>query len=430
MPLIYYRCFGYPDSNAGFPNKWLAIASLLMALGIMLAVGCRKTDETIAKDNLKIGMLIPLSGAAASAGESAQAGATLAIRDVSEYLNSTGSGLEIEFTIKDTGSDPETALQQLEELDGQGVRFIIGPYSSAAAAASLDYADQQGVILLSPSSVASSLAIADDNLFRLVPSDGNQAEAMAALFSHDGIETVIPVVRDDVWGEGLIQDVTPLLEQQGKTVLNSIQYEPSNVNSADIAAQVAASISQALQQSPAAQVAVYLLSFGEGASILSAAAQEPDCALVRWYGSSAFANNANLLEDPAAAQFALQQGLRCPSFAPDPAAMDSWEPIEQQLASQLGRAPEVFALTSYDAVWLMTQAYRDCASPSNPQSFRAALGQAAKYHYGITGRTAFDEAGDRKYAFFEFWGLSQDNGGFEWESFGHYDNSSGQLDIN
>lgn len=169
MPLIYYRCFGYPDSNAGFPNKWLAIASLLMALGIMLAVGCRKTDETIAKDNLKIGMLIPLSGAAASAGESAQAGATLAIRDVSEYLNSTGSGLEIEFTIKDTGSDPETALQQLEELDGQGVRFIIGPYSSAAAAASLDYADQQGVILLSPSSVASSLAIADDNLFGSCP---------------------------------------------------------------------------------------------------------------------------------------------------------------------------------------------------------------------------------------------------------------------
>ena len=427
---MYYICFDSTAGKTGRPNKWLALASLLMALGIMLTVGCQKTDETIAEDKLEIGLLLPLSGAASSAGESAQAGATLALQDVSDYLNTTGSELKIEFIIKDTGSDPGMALQKLEELDGQGVRFFIGPYSSADASATLDYANQQGIVLLSPSSVASSLAIANDNLFRLVPSDGNQAEAMSALFGHDGIETVIPIVRNDVWGEGLIDEVTPILEQQGKTVVTPIQYEPSNVNSADIAAQVASAINQALQQSPAEQVAVYLLSFGEGASILSAAAQEPDCALVKWYGSSAFANNANLIEDPAAAQFALQQGLRCPSFAPDPAATDLWAPIEQQLTSQLARAPEVFALTSYDAVWLMVQAYRDCATPSNTQSFRSALRQTAKYHYGITGRATFDNAGDRKYAFFEFWGLSQDNGGFKWESFGHYDNSNGQLDIN
>ena len=429
MPLIYHLHFDQQTNKTERPNNWIAIGSLLLALCVMLTLGCQKTDETITEDTLQIGLLLPLSGAAASAGESARAGATLAMQDVNDFLSSGGSGLRVEFTIKDTGADPETALQQLMELAGEGSRFVIGPYSSADAAATVDYANQEGVILLSPSSVASSLAIADDNLFRLVPSDGNQAAAVTALFDYDGIETIIPVVRDDVWGDGLIDDVSQLLGQEGKTLFTPIKYDPSNVNSADIAAQVASAINQALQQSPASQVAVYLLSFGEGASILSAAAQEPGCALVKWYGSSAFANNADLLNDPVAAQFAMQQSFRCPSFAPDPSAADLWEPIQDQLVSELGRAPEVFALTSYDAVWLMTEAYRNGPASPTAQSFRAALEQAAQYHYGITGRTAFDPAGDRKYAYFNFWGLSKTGAGYEWKAQGHYDNASGQLVI-
>lgn len=336
---------------------------------------------------------------------------------------------EASLDISDTGADPETALRQLKELSGSGIRFFIGPYSSADAAAVLDYANQQGITLLSPSSVAGSLAIADDNLFRLVPSDGNQAEAITALFGHDSIETVIPIVRDDVWGDGLIDDVGQLLEQQGKTVASPILYDPSDVNGSEIAAQVAAAISEALQQSPASRVAVYLLSFGEGTSILSAAAQQPECAQVRWYGSSAFANNSSLLEGPAAAAFALGQSFRCPSFAPDPAAEDLWGPINRQLADQLGRSPEVFALTTYDAVWLIAQAYRDCPEPSNTQSFNTSLRKVAENYYGITGRLTFDAAGDRKFASFNFWGLSQEGGAFTWDTFGSYDNASGRLNV-
>ena len=213
MPLIYYLNFDQQTNKTERPNNWIAIGSLLLALCVMLTLGCQKTDETINEDTLQVGLLLPLSGAAASAGESARAGATLAMQDVNDFLASGESGLSVEFTIKDTGADPETALQQLKELAGEGARFVIGTYSSADAAATVDYANQEGVILLSPSSVASSLAIADDNLFRLVPSDGNQAAAVTALFDYDGIETIIPVLRDDVWGDGLIDDVSQLLGQ-------------------------------------------------------------------------------------------------------------------------------------------------------------------------------------------------------------------------
>ena len=404
------------------------LISLMALLGILFSFGCNKSDDTTT-GKLKIGILLPLTGTAASAGESAQAAANMAIQDVNKYLTSIGSDLSAEGVIKDTGTDPGTALQALQELDDAGVRFVVGPYSSTNAAAILDYANQHGIILLSPASVASSLAVADDNLFRLVPSDGNQAAAVAALFEHDSIQTVIPIVRDDVWGDGLIDDVTSLLTQQGKTVMSPIRYDPDAVNAPMLATQAAASINTAIQQIPASQVAAYLLSFGEGTDILSDAAQVPDCAQVRWYGSSAYANNASLLTDNSAPDFAMQQQFRCPVFAPDPAAADLWNPIAQQLSTQLGRSPEVYAYTTYDAVWLMSMVYRDCPNPSDPQTFKASFEQVALNYYGITGRTALDAAGDRKYASFEFWGITPDGMDYTWKAFGHFDNATGQLVI-
>lgn len=401
---------------------------LFILLGVVLASGCLDDDDDPDRI-LTLGLLVPATGSASSTGESMLAATELARQDVNAYLSATGSELKIEYSIKDTGTDPAQTLEVLKEIDDEGIRYVVGPYASAGAAAILDYANDNGIILLSPSSVASNLAIADDNLFRLVPSDLNQAVAMAALFEYDSIETIIPVVRDDVWGDGLIADVTQVLDQQGKTVLDPIRYDPAAVDAAGIAAQLAGLVGQEIQQTPASRVCIYMLSFGEGTEILAAAAQEPDCSLVRWYGSSAFANNAGLLADPAAAAFALQQQFICTVFGPDPAAKDLWTPITQQLTSDLGRTPEIYALTAYDAVWLYVQAYNECANPSNPGLFKATLEQVAQRYFGITGRTTFDAAGDRKFASFEFWALSYDDPAYAWKAIGHFNNSDGQLVI-
>lgn len=411
---------------------WIGRPMLCLYLfaSLLFAPACGDSGQTISPvPNLKIGLLLPKSGAGQSVGESSEAAANRALQAVNNYLASTGTTLKAELVIKDTETNPDRALAQLKALYAEGVRLVVGPFASANAAAVLDYANQNGIVLLSPASQASSLAIPDDNLFRLVPGDGNQAAAMEALFDHDSIEVVIPVVRNDVWGDGLVADVTQLLTLEGKTVVNPIFYDPSSLDAGALAAQAATAINTVLLQTPAAQVGLYMLSFGEGSAMLEAAAQIPDCAKVRWYGSSAFANNASLPVSNPAAAFALQQKFRCPSFAPDPAAADLWQPVDQQLANQLGRQPEVFSLTSYDAVWLLVMAYRACADPSDIQQFTSILTQLAQNYYGITGRCAFDAAGDRKFASFEFWGIALPGSEYTWKAFGHYTNTTGQLVI-
>lgn len=407
-----------------FPRLFLPV----ILLGAALAPGCLDEDDNPER-TLTLGLLMPVTGSGSSTGESMVAAADLAMQDVNDYLAATGSNLKVEFSVKDTRTEPDQTLVVLKELEGEGIRYVVGPYASAGAATVLDYANDNGIVLLSPSSVASNLAIAGDNLFRLVPSDLNQAVAMAALFDRDTIETVIPVVRDDLWGDGLIADVTQVLDQQGKKVLDPISYNPAAVDAAGIAAQLAGLVGQEIQQTPASRVCIYMLSFGEGTDILAAAAQEPDCALVRWYGSSAFANNAGLLANSDAAAFALQQQFICAVFGPDPAASDLWTPIVQQLTSGLGRSPEVYALTAYDAVWLYVQAYNECAHPSDIGLFKATLVEVAQRYFGITGRTTFDAAGDRKFASFEFWGLAFDDPDYGWKAIGHYNNADGTLVI-
>ena len=408
--------------NSLFPQLFL----LIILLGTALAPGCLDDGDNPER-TLTLGLLMPVTGSGSSTGESMLAAAELARADVNAYLAATGSDLKLEFSVRDTRTEPGQTLAAVQELDGEGIRYIVGPYASAGAAAVLDYVGDEGIVLLSPSSVASNLAVAGDNLFRLAPSDRNQAVAMAAMFDRDTIQTVIPVVRDDLWGDGLIADVIQVLNPEGKKVLDPIRYDPAAVDAAGIAAQLAGLVSQEVLQTPASRVCVYMLSFGEGTEILAAAAQEPDCALVRWYGSSAFANNAGLPADPVAAAFALQQRFTCPVFGPDPSAADLWTPISQQLTSELGRSPEVYALTAYDAIWLYAQAYNECGDPSDTSLFKATLVEVARRYFGITGRTTFDDAGDRRFASFEFWGLSFDDADYDWKAIGHYNNADGTL---
>ena len=396
---------------------------------IAFTIACSDSVDDDAEKTIHLGLLAPLTGSISSAGISGAAAIDLAVEDINEYLKTTNSHLQVNIEVSDDETNPNVALERLQDFHKKGIRYVIGPYTSANAAAVLDYANQNGIILISPASVATALSIPDDNLFRVVPDDQNQALAIAALFEYDDVDYIIPIVRSDVWGDGLIANVTQLVTQQGKTLVTPIRFDPANVNTSQIITDVSAAINLTLQEAPAAKTAVYLLSFGEGATILSAAAGTPDCALVRWYGSSAFATNASLLLDNAASDFSYQQTLRCPIFAPDEAAKDLWQPIVTTLTTQLGRTPESYALSSYDALWLMTLAYRDAADPNDVELFKASLMRTAGLYYGITGRTTLNDAGDRKYATLGILGLSLNGGVYNWKEFGNYSNSTGQLII-
>ncbi|HEY6165123.1 MAG TPA: penicillin-binding protein activator, partial [Nitrososphaeraceae archaeon] len=187
------------------------------------------------QQTVTIGALLPITGISSSLGESEVAALKIATKDINEYLSKTHSSIGIELVIEDTQSNPSISLERLKHLATKGIKIVIGPATSAAVQGVKDYADKNGIVLISPSSTAPSLAIAGDNLFRFVPDDRHQGEAIAKRMWDDGIRVIVPFWRTDVYGNDLVRATKQSLQELGGRVAEGVGYIP---NTGDFAASL------------------------------------------------------------------------------------------------------------------------------------------------------------------------------------------------
>ena len=75
--------------------------------------------QILAEENLKIGLLIPMTGENEKLGQEIIKAVRLAINDIDNN--------KIDIILKDTGSNPDVTLKSAKELKEIGVRVVIGP---------------------------------------------------------------------------------------------------------------------------------------------------------------------------------------------------------------------------------------------------------------------------------------------------------------
>jgi branched-chain amino acid transport system substrate-binding protein len=363
------------------------------------------------KSSITIGALLPLSGSGASSGEGMQSALNIAKNEIEAYLKSINSALEFKLVVADTKTDAAEALVKLKELAAQGIKIFVGPYSSSEAQAIKSYADENGLLILSPSSEAISLAIAHDNLFRFVPSDLFLAKAIERFCEVESIKHVIPIYRDDVWGTDLVAAFRNNLQSSGNSMATGIKYSVNTNDFSQIVSQLNDLVVSELNSTPENDISIFLASFNEGTTILNEAAKYPDLARVNWIGSSAYALDKSILEaqNSAAAAFAMQQNLACPIYRVDVQSIPNGQQLLNQIIQQIGREPDVYALAIYDALWVAVKTVVAVGIDSNIDKIKDnLLNQAANYN-GATGNTALNDAGDRLKGDYDFWGISFDN---------------------
>ena len=169
-------------------KKQLLIISMATILLATVFAGCTtstnvtttpSTASTQATKELRIGALMPLSGDATGIGRSVQAALAVAENDINTYLSTINSDVRIRLVPLDTRSDPATALDDLKALHAQGIQVVIGPATSENLNATWRYAYENNMILVSYGSIAPSLAIPNNNVFRFVPDATHQVAAAA-----------------------------------------------------------------------------------------------------------------------------------------------------------------------------------------------------------------------------------------------------------
>ena len=362
---------------------------------------------------IKIGVLLPLSGGLASGGEDAQAALEIAAEDINDYLSEVDSNARVTLVIEDTQTSPAVALDKLDSLAQNGVKLVIGPDSSAEVQAIEAYADENGILVLSHASTAVSIAITDDNIFRFVPDDAQLAEAIAVLLWEDGIRAVVPIWRGDVWGEDLLQATKDKFEKLGGAVIDGISYDPTAGSFGTELETLDSNVGEAIDKYGAGAVAVYLLSYEEIIQILAQAQDYANLPKVKWYGGGSQSNGA-IVADAQAAQFAAATSFLNPVYA------DKGSLVKKQIEDKIERTPEPFALVAYDVLWVATRACL-MAGTGDIGVLKKALMHEAEQYYGATGWTVLNGAGDRKFGDYDFFVVVEDNGTFQWERIAGYE---------
>lgn len=285
------------------------------------------------------------------------------------------------------------------------------------------YADAHNILVISQGSTASSLAIAGDNIFRFCPNDMREAAAIVALMWHDGIRNIVPLWRNDAGNNGLHDSVQAQFQALGGTVASGFRYEPTTTDFSAATSSITFQITSLVGGgTDASTIAVYLAAFDEVVDVFHAAQSNPTLSTTMWYGSDGVALSAALTSDATAAAFAASVGYPNPIFGLPDSLQSEWQPIADAIEAQTGIKPDAFALSAYDALFVVQRALEDVGDLKNFANFKTAFVNEADAYVGITGSTALDSAGDRLNGDFDFWAVRLESGSYTWVRTGTYSN--------
>jgi branched-subunit amino acid ABC-type transport system permease component/ABC-type branched-subunit amino acid transport system substrate-binding protein len=210
----------------------------------LLGVTATITLAHAAPAPLKIGLLVPMTGATAADGERLRKAHELAAREI----NAAGGiaalgGAKVELVIADTQSKPETGRSEAERLISRhGVSAVLGAWASAVTMPSMQVAERHRTPFIVTSAVTDS--ITEQNLqyvFRVSPKGSWAAKDVANFVRYlrtqgTTIERVALAYEDGPFGQTVSQGYKTTLPQQGIPV---VAEESFRTGSADLSTQAA-----------------------------------------------------------------------------------------------------------------------------------------------------------------------------------------------
>ena len=354
-------------------RNFMGLALIItFAITFLFNISCYEESS----NKVIIGGLFGITGTWPTLGKTSRAALKIAIEDINEEYKGNEKNVKFASSVKDTVLKPELALELLKEFLDSGTKLVIGPMSSAEVSVIKDFADSNDIIIVSQSSTAGKLGIAGDNIFRFAPDDGLEGEAITALLLRDGIDSIIPIFRDDAGNEGVIDATKTAFTGAGMMVVDGIGYGPVIDDTVDFEKIVGDLSGLVFGQLAAdnATVAVLLAGFDEVVQIFKEASlAEYDSTLssVKWYGTDGIVLSQALLTDEEASEFAEIVTYPSPTLGLNDDMMDIWGPIADEITKRTDIIPDAFALSVYDIAWTLARAYLNAEDPKDPEIFEA-----------------------------------------------------------
>ena len=386
------------------------------------------------KKDLVIGAIIPYTGSLSSLGKSVKIALEDAENEVNKHFEEMNSSSHFRLLMADSKTSPEGSLVAIKRLHENGAKIIVGPATSTAVSAVREYANVNDIILLSYSSTSPLLSIEGDNLFRLVPDDTYQGKIIAQRMINDGIKTIVPLWRGDIYGNELYKSTKSNFEKLGGTVEEGIKYQPYTGKFAtslhrinfimwnEDLEKLSKIVSDAVRKYGVKSVAVYAISFDEITPILIQSPLYEILEKVRWYGSDSIAQNHHIIKNIDSATFATKTNFSNPLYSLSSETEKS-HALEEELERKLHEVGSItYPAIAYDSYWIAALSLDKNSTINTDEGnftkpFKELVVETVESFEGMSGHIELNKAGDRVGGTYDFWTIGKDNDSqnYEWK---------------
>ena len=189
----------------------------------LLIVGCTPDNE------IKLGSILILTGDGAAWGEASRNGIDLAIQEINE--NGGINGKKITVNHQDDNSDPKKAVSAFRHLtEFENTNIIIGTTWSHTGLPLVDLADENQVLMVSPSLGVAEFNEGSDYLFNTWPHDFILSEKLADYVYEKGHTNVALISAQNVWVKEQTNAFTKRFEELGGTIELLVEPAPTDMN--------------------------------------------------------------------------------------------------------------------------------------------------------------------------------------------------------
>ncbi len=213
-------------------SKMKFVFPIILILTILLLVLLERPTP------IKIGYVGSLTGKSNELGISGRNGLLIAVKEINDQGGILGR--PVELVIKDDQSIPEVGLENAQAFYDEGVRLIIGHYTSNMMPA-IEYNNKNlKMLYIAPTMSTHLLAGMDDYFFRITSISNNEAHIMYDVFSKNFDLDRIAVVYDQTnaqYTEEIFKEFKKVLEDNDRVVCYDHPYNESK-NYAIIAAEI------------------------------------------------------------------------------------------------------------------------------------------------------------------------------------------------
>jgi ABC-type branched-subunit amino acid transport system substrate-binding protein len=217
------------------PRRQRTVAA--MAIATVVAAGaltaCGSGGGSGGGSDIKIGAVLPLTGALAPYAPATRKASELALEQVQAALKEAGvDDVSVSMSVEDFQTSEQGAVQSARKAISEGANVLVGIWTSGGVlAAAKAVTVRQGVPLISPTASSTDITKLDDDglVSRLLAADNVQAMSVAQVAAKElGPKAKLSLAGvNEAYGAGFARNFKQVWEAGGGTTTGTVLYDPT-----------------------------------------------------------------------------------------------------------------------------------------------------------------------------------------------------------